>query len=312
MVTLSARQIQLSHALGLGPMWVSRDARIVARAAVPNDISVENSDIPVPAIASNTQARTEAVIPRQSQTSAPVAKTHTPATPAEAALPEAVQHKVSKRAAALLAHIAQAQQHRPSNSDSAQASPAEHTMVVQDHSQDTLAGLRSKIVQCSACTLHSERRQAFAGEIRHDCRLIVVLPHPSPQDDAAGALLSGEAGALWLKILKAMHLQADEVYVTNAIKCAPNVSLVPKQHHAAACIGYLERELQLLPSVPVVLLAENQRSLLKKLQAQVGEERVFRIPHPSKMLRNPDTKREAWTVLQEVMQHLPAAQNAAT
>ena len=309
MVTLSARQIQLSHALGLGPMWVSRDARIVARTAVPSDISIENSDIPVPA-AANTQVPSETLVARPS--SAPVAKTHTPAVPAEAALPEAVQHKVSKRAAALLAHIAQAQQHRPSNSDNAQAAPAEHTVVVQDHSQDTLEGLRSKIAQCSACALHSERRQAFAGEIRHDCRLIVVLPHPSPQDDAAGALLSGEAGALWLKILKAMHLQADEVYVTNAIKCAPNVSLVPKQHHAAACIGYLERELQLLPSVPVVLLAENQRSLLKKLQAQVGEERVFRIPHPSKMLRNPDTKREAWTVLQEVMQHLPAAQSAAT
>ena len=127
------------------------------------------------------------------------------------------------------------------------------------------------------------------------------------QDDAAGELLSGEAGELWLKILKAMRLQADEVYVTNAIKCAPNVSLVPKQHHAAACIGYLQRELQLLPAVPVLLLAENQRSLLKKLEQQVGSERLFRIPHPSKMQRNPDTKREAWEILQTLMPLLPAA-----
>ena len=309
MVTLSARQIQLSHALGLGPMWVSRDARIVAREAVPSDVSTDSKNVAAPALTHPT-ARTETAVTHP--TPAPATQASTPTAPAEATLPEAVQHKVSKRAAALLAHIAQAQQHRPSNSDSATSTPNEHTVVVQDHSQDTLVSLRRKIEQCSACELHSERRQAFAGEERRDCRLIVVLPHPSPQDDAAGELLSGDTGALWLKILKAMQLQADEVYVTNAIKCAPNLSLVPKQHHAAACIGYLERELQLLPSVPVVLLAENQRSLLKKLQAQVGAERVFRIPHPSKMLRNPDTKREAWTILQEVMQHLPAAQDASS
>ena len=179
--------------------------------------------------------------------------------------------------------------------------------MAADCSQDSLLSLQTKITQCTACDLHGERRQAFAAQVRPNCRLIVVLPHPSVQDDAAGELLSGEAGELWLKILKAMKLQADEVYVTNAIKCAPNVSLVPKQHHAAACIGYLQRELQLLPAVPVLLLAENQRSLLKKLEQQVGSERLFRIPHPSKMQRNPDTKREAWEILQTLMPLLPAA-----
>ena len=307
MVTISARQIQLNHALGLGPMWVSRAAQII-------------SCNPAPKLAEATP-----VLPRNTAASAPVAhiaaapttpSTHNtlkPSAPSaanndSAATSDAasVQHKVSKRAAALLAHIAQAQQHKPKQ-DSAQAAAAEHTVVAADCSQDSLLSLQTKITQCTACDLHGERRQAFAAQVRPNCRLIVVLPHPSVQDDAAGELLSGEAGELWLKILKAMKLQADEVYVTNAIKCAPNVSLVPKQHHAAACIGYLQRELQLLPAVPVLLLAENQRSLLKKLEQQVGSERLFRIPHPSKMQRNPDTKREAWEILQTLMPLLPAA-----
>ena len=307
MVTISARQIQLNHALGLGPMWVSRAAQIVSCDTAP------------------TLTEATPVLPRNTAASAPVAhiaadpttpSTHNtlkPSAPNVASNDSvttndaaSVQYKVSKRAAALLAHIAQAQQYKPKQ-DSAQVVAAEHTVVAADCSQDSLLSLQTKITQCTACDLHGERRQAFAAQVRPNCRLIVVLPHPSVQDDAAGELLSGEAGELWLKILKAMRLQADEVYVTNAIKCAPNLSLVPKQHHAAACIGYLQRELQLLPAVPVLLLAENQRSLLKKLEQQVGSERLFRIPHPSKMQRNPDTKREAWEILQTLMPLLPAA-----
>ena len=304
MVTISARQIQLSHALGLGPMWVSRAAQIVSCEEVPAFSEA------TPALPRSATPAAGAHIATAVPTAHTPSKQSVPNAPANNAAiadnTEAVQHKVSKRAAALLAHIAQAQQHKPKQ-DSAQAAAAEHTIVAADCSQDSLLSLQSKITQCSACDLHGERRQAFAAQVRQNCRLIVVLPHPSVQDDAAGELLSGEAGELWLKILKAMKLQADEVYVTNAIKCAPNVSLVPKQHHAAACIGYLQRELQLLPAVPVLLLAENQRSLLKKLEQQVGSERLFRIPHPSKMQRNPDTKREAWEILQTLMPLLPAA-----
>ena len=307
MVTISARQIQLSHALGLDPMWVSRAAQIVSCEAAPTlteatpslPRNTSASDSVTHIVAAPTTASTHNTL----KPSAPSATSDGSAPANDAA---SVQHKVSKRAAALLAHIAQAQQYKPKQ-DSAQAVAAEQTVVVADCSQDSLLSLQTKITQCTACDLHGERRQAFAAQVRPNCRLIVVLPHPSVQDDAAGELLSGEAGELWLKILKAMRLQADEVYVTNAIKCAPNLSLVPKQHHAAACIGYLQRELQLLPAVPVLLLAENQRSLLKKLEQQVGSERLFRIPHPSKMQRNPDTKREAWEILQTLMPLLPAA-----
>ena len=307
MVTISARQIQLNHALGLGPMWVSRAAQIVSCEAAPTLTEA------TPSLPRNTSASDSVTHIVAAPTTASTHNTLKPSAPsatsdgsAAASDVEIVQHKVSKRAAALLAHIAQAQQYKPKQ-DSAQAATAEQTVVAADCSQDSLLNLQTKITQCTACDLHGERRQAFAAQVRPNCRLIVVLPHPSVQDDAAGELLSGEAGELWLKILKAMKLQADEVYVTNAIKCAPNVSLVPKQHHAAACIGYLQRELQLLPAVPVLLLAENQRSLLKKLEQQVGSERLFRIPHPYKMQRNPDTKREAWEILQTLMPLLPAA-----
>ncbi|MBP6553368.1 MAG: hypothetical protein KA221_08575, partial [Vitreoscilla sp.] len=211
MVTISARQIQLSHALGLGPMWVGRAAQIVSCEEVPAFSEA------TPALPRSATPAAGAHIATAVPTAHTPSKQSVPNAPANNAAiadnTEAVQHKVSKRAAALLAHIAQAQQHKPKQ-DSAQAAAAEHTIVAADCSQDSLLSLQSKITQCSACDLHGERRQAFAAQVRQNCRLIVVLPHPSVQDDAAGELLSGEAGELWLKILKAMKLQADEVYVT--------------------------------------------------------------------------------------------------
>lgn len=300
---LSGRHVHLHQALGLGPMWVSRAAQVV-------DVDIDNL---LSAQETTPQTLTAPIIPatREAQIT-----TTPPATSVSAITPDSktiatpptqaseIERKVSKRAAALLAHIAQAQQHRPVKTEIATADALVNTATVADYANDTLHTLQHKIMQCSACDLHSARRQAFAGEVREHCRLIVVLPHPSVQDDAAGSLLSGDVGEMWGKILKAMKLQADEVYTTTAIKCAPNIALVPKQHHAASCSAYLQRELQLLPEVPVLLLAENQRSLLQRLQEWTSKERVYSIPHPRKMQRNPDTKRAAWETLQSLMQHL--------
>lgn len=300
---LSGRHVHLHQALGLGPMWVSRTAQVV-------DVDI---DTLLSAQETTPQTLTAAII---SATREAQITTTPPATSVSAIIPDSktmavpptqaseIERKVSKRAAALLAHIAQAQQHRPVKTEIATADAHVKTATVADYANDTLHSLQHKIIQCSACDLHSARRQAFAGEVREHCRLIVVLPHPSVQDDAAGSLLSGDVGEMWGKILKAMKLQADEVYTTTAIKCAPNIALVPKQHHAASCSAYLQRELQLLPAVPVLLLAENQRSLLQRLQEWTSKERVYSIPHPRKMQRNPDTKRAAWETLQSLMQHL--------
>ena len=144
MVTISARQIQLNHALGLGPMWVSRAAQIVSCDNAPTlteatPVLPRNTAASAP-VAHIAAAPTTPSTHNTLKPSAPSAANNDSAATSDAA---SVQHKVSKRAAALLAHIAQAQQHKPKQ-DSAQAVAAEHTVVAADCSQDAKARARAK------------------------------------------------------------------------------------------------------------------------------------------------------------------------
>lgn len=295
---LSGRQIHVHQALGLGPMWLSREARI--EPIDPNLNAITDTDIvnatiqaPSPAVARDTAV----VLPVTDDPKRTPSAQRVPK-PAQA---ETVKHKVTQRAAHLLSIIAQAQ-HQPIKRPETKT-PTVITPMTYQH--DDLAHLATSVQACQFCDLSAERRQALSATQLADCRLIVVVPQPSLQDDENGSLLSGDVAPMWGKLINAIGLTAQQVYVTSAIKCAPNVSLVAKQHHAAQCSPYLQRELQLLPPVPVLLLAENQHSLWLRLQEWTDKQRVFRIPHPSKMLRNPAIKKTAWETLQTLQTHLP-------
>lgn len=298
---LSGQQIHLHQALGLGPMWLSREACV---CDAPDDaISfVPTAPIPVtPSISvlqdTSNQRPTQAAQPTPVQTPAPI-----PVTPTKPVQAETVQRKVTQRAANLLAIIAQAQHQSPQTTQAVPKTPTPNTAI--DYSQDTLSSLAHKIRHCQLCDLSANRRQALATHEISDCRLIVVLPQPSLEDDIHGHLLSGDIAEMWQRLIQAIGLTSQQVYVTSAIKCSPNLELVAKQHHAAQCRSYLERELQLLPKVPVLLLAENQERLWQRLQEWCGSERLFRIAHPSKMQRNPAIKRSAWETLQKLQPNL--------
>ncbi|AUZ03902.1 MULTISPECIES: uracil-DNA glycosylase family protein [Vitreoscilla] len=300
---LSGQHIHLHQALGLGPMWLSHEAYVCD--APEHAMTVVSTAAPVLAI-ETTSVLQDALQQRPTPKAAQAIPIQTPApTPAPQTKPvpaEAVQRKVTQRAANLLAIIAQAQHQNPKTTTTAAKTPTTSTKA--DYSQDTLTSLTHKIRHCQLCDLSANRRQALVAHEISDCRLIVVLPQPSLEDDIHGHLLSGEIMEMWQKLIKAIGLTSQQVYVTSAIKCSPNLELVAKQHHAAQCRSYLERELQLLPKVPVLLLAENQERLWQRLQEWCGSERLFRIPHPSKMQRNPAIKRSAWETLQKLQPHL--------
>lgn len=301
---LSGQQIHLHQALGLGPMWLSRQACV---CAAPDDAVAPIKVVPVAAkpVASPLQ---DAVTKRPMPIAAASIGVKMPAlaptsTPHDQPTPvEAVQRKVTQRAANLLAIIAQAQLQSPQKTTAAQKIPTPNIAI--DYSQDSLHSLTQKIRSCQLCDLSANRRQALVTHEINDCRLIVVLPQPSLEDDINGHLLSGDIADMWQKLIKAIGLTSQQVYVTSAIKCSPNLELVAKQHHAVQCRSYLERQLQLLPQVPVLLLAENQERLWQRLQEWCGSERLFRIAHPSKIQRNPAIKRSAWETLQKLQQHL--------
>ena len=301
---LSGKQIHLHQALGLGPTWVRCDAQIIESS--PQETEAESVVIaaqPQPHLTASATTSAAAAI---DSTKSVLPKPHrtdvmTPSRPSDL---ETVSRKVNARTANLLAIIAKAQHQSPQANKSPDATLVKAMNDVSAYQLDDWDTLNGKIQQCQLCDLSESRRQAMTSSVSEDCRLIVVVPQPSLQDDINGYLISGDIEAMWHKLIAAIGLNMQQVYVTSAIKCAANIQLVATQQHASQCRPYLERQLQLLPKVPVLLLAHNQAPLWQRLQTWCGSERIFRIAHPSTMQRNPDIKKQAWETLKQLKARL--------
>ena len=121
------------------------------------------------------------------------------------------------------------------------------------------------IAQCESCGLHTARRQALVDRGDRTSDLAFVLLAPQADDETAGELCSGEAGELFRKMLAAIDVGLDSVFITTLLKCP-----VPSGHtvtpaEVAACRGYLEQQLQVVqPRLVVVLGQSAAQCLLQK------------------------------------------------
>ncbi len=140
---------------------------------------------------------------------------------------------------------------------------------------------------------------------------------PGADENKAGRPFIGKAGKLLDKMIKAMGLSRDDVYITNIVKCRPPGNRNPDSWEARVCTSnFLNGEISLIrPSIMVTLgkVATNvvfERKLEKPLKKVRGIwkniEGIWVMPtfHPAYLLRNPEGKKEAWKDLQQVMERL--------
>ena len=143
---------------------------------------------------------------------------------------------------------------------------------------------------------------------------------PGHEEDQKGEPFVGAAGQLLDRIIAAMGLTREAVYIANIVKCRPPSNRNPEPDEIGACRGYLERQIDLVaPDVIVALGAVAARALLG-VEGGVGRLRArfhrFRdIPvmptyHPAYLLRNPADKRKVWEDLQQVMSQLELGDSA--
>jgi DNA polymerase len=125
----------------------------------------------------------------------------------------------------------------------------------------------------------------------------------------------GKAGQLLDRMIVAMGLGCDEVYVCNIVKCRPPDNRKPEPDEMRACLPYLEKQLELIqPEVIVALGATAVQGLLGttggitrlrgRWRLYQGKLPVMPTFHPAYLLRTPRAKRDVWDDLQEVMRHL--------
>lgn len=163
-------------------------------------------------------------------------------------------------------------------------------------------------MRCKLCTLG--RSQTVFGVGHPKARLMFVGEAPGEEEDKRGEPFVGRAGQLLTKIIEAIGLSREQVYIANVIKCRPPGNRNPEPDEVAACEPYLFRQIDVInPAVIVPLGKFAAQCLLKttdpitRLRGRTFDYRgTTLIPtfHPAYLLRNPSAKREVWEDMKKV------------
>jgi uracil-DNA glycosylase len=168
----------------------------------------------------------------------------------------------------------------------------------------SLAVIAELVAACTKCRLCESRARTVPGEGPDDARLVVVGEGPGRVEDQTGRPFVGQAGELLTKILGAIDLPREQVFICNVVKCRPPENRVPQYDEVAACLPYLFRQIELLkPQVILAMGGTAAQALLdtkQSLGALRNQLHRFRgIPvivtyHPAALLRNPHWKKPTW------------------
>lgn len=164
---------------------------------------------------------------------------------------------------------------------------------------------------CTRCKLHTlGRRQTVFGVGNPQARLMFVGEAPGEDEDLQGEPFVGRAGQLLTKIIEAIGMTRDQVYIANVIKCRPPGNRNPEPDEVETCEPFLFEQLAIVqPKIVVALGKFAAQSLLRttepisKIRGRVFEWRgASLIPtfHPAYLLRNPPAKREVWEDMKKV------------
>ncbi len=170
------------------------------------------------------------------------------------------------------------------------------------------------IKDCQKCQLGATRTKFVFGVGNPNAELLFVGEAPGYDEDKQGEPFVGKAGQLLTKIIGAMGLSRDDVYICNVLKCRPPENRNPNPDEVAACDPHLRRQLEIIaPKVIVGLGKFGCESLLGR-QIAITRMRgqwqdyhgtpVMLTYHPSYLLRNPDAKKDVWEDMKEVMRRL--------
>ena len=181
----------------------------------------------------------------------------------------------------------------------------------QSESLDTI---EKDLKDCRRCGLSSKRTKIVFGAGSGQARLVFVGEGPGYEEDKQGKPFVGAAGKLLNRILEAMHLSRDDVYICNIVKCRPPNNRNPKPEEITTCVPFLERQIRAIRPECICALGKFAAQTLLEAQAPISKLRgrfhtyhgihVMPTYHPAYLLRNPGSKREVWNDMQQIMQHL--------
>lgn len=173
-----------------------------------------------------------------------------------------------------------------------------------------LQDIRGELGNCQRCKLGKTRRALVFGEGNPKASLMLIGEGPGYDEDVQGKPFVGKAGQLLTKILQAVAIQREEVYITNIVKCRPPQNRNPEPDEIESCNPLLLKQIQAIqPRVICPLGTFAAQTLLQtadKITSLRGRVFTFSgiqiIPtyHPAYLLRNPEKKREVWEDMKKI------------
>jgi DNA polymerase len=180
---------------------------------------------------------------------------------------------------------------------------------------EDLDEIRAVLGDCRRCTLAEGRRHIVFGSGDPKARLVFVGEGPGQEEDVRGEPFVGPAGELLTKIIAAMALTREAVYICNVVKCRPPGNRNPEPGEMAACMPFLKAQFSAIrPTVICTLGACASQALLEtdapisRLRGRFhryGDSRLMPTFHPAYLLRHPEAKRAVWNDMQKIMALLP-------
>jgi uracil-DNA glycosylase len=168
----------------------------------------------------------------------------------------------------------------------------------------------SAICNCQLCPLGKTRTKFVYGVGNPHAKLMFIGEAPGADEDRLGEPFVGRAGQLLDKIMAAIHLTRQDVYIANILKCRPPNNREPQPEEAEKCLPYLKEQIHLIQPKLICLLGRSAAIGILQKEMPLGKMRGYwhefeSVPvmvtyHPAALLRNPAYKKDTWEDMQKL------------
>jgi uracil-DNA glycosylase family 4 len=180
---------------------------------------------------------------------------------------------------------------------------------------ETLQHIRLDLGDCQRCRLARDRKNIVFGAGSSSAKIVFVGEGPGFDEDQQGEPFVGAAGQLLTKIIEAIHLSREQVYICNIVKCRPPRNRNPQPDEINTCFQFLDRQIAAIrPDFICALGSVAAQTLLNtdvpisRLRGRFHDYKGIKLLptyHPAYLLRNPEKKRDVWEDMKMLMKEYP-------
>jgi DNA polymerase len=181
-------------------------------------------------------------------------------------------------------------------------------------SMPDLPSLQKFVDGCTRCKLSKSRTNLVFGQGNPNARLMFVGEAPGRDEDEQGLAFVGRAGQLLTKIIEAIGMKRDDVFICNVLRCRPPNNRNPEPDEVASCMPFLDETIRLVAPRVIVTLGTFAAQAVLGTDEPIGRlrgrwqtakgTRVMPTFHPAFLLRSPERKKDVWEDMKLVRDHL--------